>query len=277
MQTLAPPYAMHRPSHVEAILRRAAQIEASATDPAATLTDDDLVEAGKAAGLSEEAIRQAIAEQRLAPVQGGNGAEDLRWTVTRRVPSLTDGQRAEMFSTVRRAAPYSAYITSTPVESFGEAQQWTAEVQMMGTWARLRIAPASDGEGDVWTMEHYASLDVAGLVWFMGIGGAVVGGILGLIAAAALNVPSLIGAMLALFVTAAALGATKSVRRRILARRRRQFDATVSELDRMAKPEMTRTQANEQTASPAPLLALDDAAPEPESDASTIVQRPERA
>ena len=89
--------------------------------------------------------------------------------------------------------------------------------------------------------------------------------------------PSLIGAMLALFVTAAALGATKSVRRRILARRRRQFDATVSELDRMAKPEMTRTQANEQAASPAPLLALDDAASEPESDASTIAQRPERA
>ena len=250
---------MHRPDHAEAILRRAAQIEAAASDPAATLTDADLVEAGKAAGLSEDAVRQAIAEQRLAPATSPNEADDLRWTVTRRVSRLTDGQRAELFSTVRRAAPYSTYITPTPIESFGAAQQWTADVPMMGTWARLRVVP--DGDGDAWTAEHYAALDVMGLVWMLGAAGAVLGGLLGVVVSKALAFPAFVGVLLAVLVTVAAVLATPSVRRRILARRRRQFDALLADLDRIAAPE--RTQASE--AERAPLLTLDAEASAPEA------------
>lgn len=255
---------MHRPDHAEAILRRAAQIEATASDPAATLTDADLVEAGKAAGLSEEAVRQAIAEQRLAPAPRPNDADELRWTVTRRVPRLTDGQRAELFSTVRRAAPYRAYGLSAQIETFGEAQQWTGDVPMMGTWARLRVAP--DGDGDVWTTEHYAALDVMGLVWMMGFAGAMAGGLLGAIASGGLGLPVFVGVLLAVLVTVAAVMATPNVRRRILARRRRQFDALVADLDRVAPADRTPAPTAERAAEPkrTPQLSLDADAPETE-------------
>ena len=254
---------MHRSSNAESILRRAAQIEAGRNDPLATLTDDDLVEAGRAAGLSEEAIRQAIAEQRFGPVNAGQ-PDDLRWTVTRRVPELADGQRAELFSTIRSAAPYSAYSAygfDKPVETFGNAQQWTVNSGMSsGVWAKMRVGPAPDGKGDVWTLEHNARTDVMGLSWLVVVLTALLTVFGAMVAAKTLDVSRLPLLGAALLVTIASTLAVAPLRRSILTRRRRQFDALVTDLDRIAgAPQPWSSDARELPTPSAPLLVLDDA------------------
>lgn len=246
---------MHRPSDVEAILHRAAQIEAAAADPAATLTDADLVEAGQAAGLSEDAIRQAIAEQRMAPAGRAGDDEALRWTVTRRVTRLTDGQRAEMFSALRRADLYRSYTSFGQMETFGQAQQWTCDFGMFGPYGRLRVGPDASGEHDVWTVEHNARADVAGWRWLAPLTAGLIAAGVGILAVAKGGMPALIAVAVTLLAMLASLATVAPMRKAYLARKRRQFDALVNSLDRIAPAE--RADAPER----APLLTLDDETP----------------
>lgn len=243
---------MHRPTDAEAILRRAAQIEADRLDPAATLSDADLLEAGRAAGLSEDAVRQAITEQRLAgasvPLQ--QVPSDLRWAYTRRVPRLTDGQRAEMFSAVRRAKPYTSMSATAQIETFGEAQQLAFDVPISGTWARVRVSPDGD-DHDVVAYEHNAHADIHGMGWLVGLA-SIVPALL-LVAPVMVTfeaIPNWIGFVAMALIVALSLLTTPTFKRRTLARRRRQFEALSADLDRIVASPGDTVRA-------APALSLD--------------------
>lgn len=251
---------MHRPDEVRDLLRRATEIDASASaDTGMGLSDDEVVEAARAAGVSETAVRQAIAERRLRPGASTEPGKDAPWVVTRRVPTLTDGQRAEMFSTIRRAAPYRSLGRSVEVEAFGSTEQVALDQAFGGAWARLRVGPADAGH-DTWTYEHHPHADVARLGWIVPLVASVpvflvVAGVM-----VAFEPPDWMGFVAIAILVALSALLVPTLRRRILRKRRRQVDDVTRQLDALAAPR--------------PVLRLDDLDAEQAGDADAVVPPP---
>lgn len=227
---------MHRPDEVRDLLRRATEIDAE-TDAASGpgLTDAEVVEAARSAGVSEAAVRQAIAERRLRPAHEGPADAPAPWVVSRRVPRLAEGQRAEMLSTFRRSAPYRGLGQTTAVESFGETQQLSYDQTFGGPWARLRIGPA-DADHDVWVYEHHSHADVSGLGWVVPLLALVPVFLTVAAVMVAVEPPDWMGYVAIAVLTALSTLLVRPIRRRILRTRRRQVDEIVRQLDALAAP-----------------------------------------
>jgi hypothetical protein len=77
---------------LEAVLRRAAELEIEAGGAAPELSEADLLRIAREVGLSEESVRRALAEHRAAPGAGG-WLSDRGWLVRLCGPSLVTASR----------------------------------------------------------------------------------------------------------------------------------------------------------------------------------------
>ena len=222
---------------LEAVIRRAADIEAQHSSDALDLTEDDVVRIAGEVGLSEQSVRRALTEH-----YAGSSTEALLvergWasrlcgpalaSVTRRIPESADAVQArlerhfrenESLRLVRRLKagslwePESGVVASLvrSVDLFGRGYQLAKRARAI----EVRVVPLDEDECQVMLVADLGK-ERAGWFWGLGIGagGAAVGtacgimiGALSLPVAAAAATP----ALLALSVGLARAGYSRSV------------------------------------------------------------------